>query len=189
MPRPKSALTRESNLEFALEKAIDVDRRTILLTGEIDEKMFQVVDAALSEMEAVSQDPVTIKINCGGGEVYHALAIVGRLRESPCDITTKGYGMVMSSATLILACGDHRLMSKYGWFMTHEQSYSIDESRQSTIKSIVTQAEREEKVWAGFMSEFTDGDSFEFWLKSGIKVDAYFSPNELVNLRVVDEIF
>lgn len=182
-------LTRASMLlEYLFEDGVDFQRRTINLTGEIDEDMFKLVDAALSEMEAGSKSSVTIKINSPGGETYQAMAIVGRMRQSKCHIVTMGYGAVMSAATLILACGDKRKISKYSWFMNHETGYELGETRHSEAKAFVTQAEREEKLWAQWMSEFTTKNA-KFWFDNGIGIDAYFTADQLVELGVVDELF
>jgi ATP-dependent Clp protease protease subunit len=175
-------------LGYLFDHGVDFQRRVINLTGEINEDMFKLLDAALAEMEAGSKSSVTIKINSPGGEVYQAMAIVGRLRESKCNIVTMGYGAVMSAATLILACGDKRKISKYSWFMNHEMGYELGETRHSQAKAYVAQADKEEKTWVQWMAEFTK-KSAKFWLDNGVGIDAYFSAEQLVDLGVVDELF
>lgn len=175
-------------LGYLFDYGVDFQRRVINLTGEINEEMFNLIDAALSEMEAESKSTITVKINSPGGEVYQAMAIVGRLRQSKCNIVTVGYGTVMSAATLVLACGDKRKISQYSFFMHHEMGYELGETRHSEAKAYVAQADKEEKVWAKWMSEFTKKTQ-DFWLKNGSGVDAYFSAEQLLDLGVVDELF
>lgn len=174
-------------LGYLFDYGVDFQRRVINLTGEVNGNMFNLVDAALTEMEAGSKSAITIKINSHGGEIYQAMAIVGRLRESKCHIVTVGYGAIMSAATLILACGDRRVASTFSWFMNHEQGYDIGQTRHSQAKAYVAQADREEKVWCQWMSDFTN-KSAQFWLKNGVGVDVYFSAAQLVELGVVDEL-
>ena len=174
-------------LGYSFDHGVDFQRRTIKITGDIDAAVFNLVDAAMTEMEAESKAAITLKIDSPGGEVYQAMAIVGRLRESKCQVITKGYGAVMSAATLILAAGDKRKISRLAWFMHHESSYGI-EGKHSEVKAYVAQSEREEKQWAAMMAEFTNG-SKDFWLQHGTGVDAYFSAEELKRHGVVDELF
>ncbi len=94
----------------------------------------------------------------------------------------------MSAATLILASGARRKMSEYGWFMFHESSYDSGWDKHSNHKAFIKQAEREEKFWAESMARFTD-KSAEFWLKNGVGIDSYFTPEQLLKMGVVDELF
>lgn len=174
-------------LEYAFEHKVDFKNRIIKLSKDIDAEEFDRVDTALTEMESQSRAGVTIKINSSGGEVYHALAIIGRLKKSKCKITTEGYGHVMSAATMILAAGDSRHISKYAFFMHHEASYEVD-GRHSFVKNEVKQKDKEEELWSKWMEELTK-TPMKFWLKQGIGKDAYFSAEELLKLGVVDEVF
>lgn len=174
-------------LGYLFDYGVDFQRRVIKITGDIDQETFNLVDAALTEMEAESRAAVTVKIDSPGGEVYQAMAIVGRLKESKCQIITKGYGAVMSAATLILACGDKRQMSKHAWFMHHEASYGLD-GKHSEAKAVVAQVEREEKQWAEWMAEFSKKPK-EYWLKNGVGIDSYFTAEDLLKMGVIDELF
>lgn len=174
-------------LEYSFGFKVDFKNRIITISGEIDQDMFEVVEAGLTEMESQNRRSVTIKINSPGGDVYQALAIVGRIKESSCNIITKGYGHIMSAATMILASGDTRKVSKFAFFMHHESSYELD-GKHSDLKNEVAQMEREEDCWAQWMEEFTTQPK-KFWAKSGVGKNAYFNAEQLVQLGVVDEVF
>jgi len=174
-------------LEYAFERHVNLKERVILISGDIDKTTFELVDSAMTQLESMNRSSITIKINSPGGEVYNALAIVGRLKKSKCRIITEGYGHVMSASTLILACGNLRLMSKYSFFMHHETSYEL-EGRHSQIKSEVAQTEKEEKLWCKWMEEFSKKDQ-KWWKKSGIGTNAYFTAEDLLKFGVIDEIF
>lgn len=173
--------------EYAFEHGVNLKDRVISIVGDIDEDQFQKVEAAMTLMEAENRTTVTVKINSEGGEVYQAMAIVGRLTSSKCKIITEGYGQIMSAATLILACGDERRISKYSFFMHHESAYEV-EGKHSEIKDLVAQSEKEEELWAQWMSEFTEKES-SYWKTTGVGKDAYFTAEELVTLGVADEVF
>ncbi len=174
------------NLQYLFEYGVNLRQRIITLSTEIDDNSFELIDAGLQELEAISKEPVTIRIKSPGGSVYEAIAIVGRMKASPCKIITEGYGMVMSAATMLLSAGAERRVSKYCWFMHHESSYGVA-GRHSEIKSYVAQQEKEEQVWARWMSELTKKDQ-KFWYKTGTHIDAYFTAEDLVELGVADEV-
>lgn len=174
-------------LEYSFGFKVDFKNRIIVICGDIESAVFEIVEAAMTEMESQSRKAITFKINSPGGEVYQALAIVGRMRNSKCQILTEGYGHMMSAATIILAAGDKRSASKYSFFMHHESSYSVD-GKHSEIKSEVANAEREESKWSEWMEEFTNKPK-KFWKNSGVGTNAYFSAEELVELGVIDNVF
>jgi len=173
-------------LSYAFEYGVDFKNRTITLSGEIIQGWFDIVDAALTQMESEGKSKVTVKINSPGGDTYEAMAVVGRITSSKCHIVTEGFGHIMSAATLILACGDKRRMSKYAYFMWHEAGYGL-EDRISVHKSTLKQVEREEKLWCDTMAEFSN-QSEEFWRTKGIHIDAYFDANDLLEFDVIDEV-
>jgi ATP-dependent protease ClpP protease subunit len=185
---PEARVNAESlHLDLCFDRGINLRDRIIQVTGDIERPLFDFVDAALNEMERQSKSTVTLKVHSLGGSVYEALAILGRIERSPCYIVTEGYGAIMSAATLLLACGDRRKLSRRAWFMHHEASYLI-EGRHASNKAAVAQAEREERAWADTMAQLTNKPS-QFWLKKGMHVDSYFTAEQLLELGVVDEIF
>lgn len=175
------------HLSYLFDRGVNFRDRVITLTDAIAYPMFDLVDAAMSEMEAQNRKNITIRIHSEGGSVYEALAILGRMEKSPCNITTEGFGAIMSAATLILAAGDKRRMSRLGWFMYHESSYGV-EGRHSSMKDAVAQAEKEELQWAKVMAEYT-GKPESYWNKLGKRKDVYLTAEQLLELGVIDEIF
>ena len=177
----------EIRLKTLFDYGVDLKRRTISITGDIDEEMYHFVDTAVSELAGDNRKAITVRINSEGGSVYDALAIVGRLKSAGVSqIITEGQGCVMSAATLILACGDIRRISEYAWAMHHECSYEID-GRHSDIDDFRKQVDREHGKWAEYMARFSN-KSKQFWVKAGVGKDLYLSPEELLKYGVVDSI-
>jgi len=162
----KSTEVLSLNRQYLFEYGVNFKERIITISEEIGEGSFDLVDAALQEMESLNKKPITIRIKSPGGSVYEAIAIVGRIKSSPCPIITEGYGMVMSAATMLLSAGTKRRVSRYTWFMHHESAYSVG-GRHSEVKAYVAQAEREEQVWAVWMAELTKKNA-RFWASKGI---------------------
>lgn len=178
----------ELQTDVALKYGINIPARSIQLVGEIDQNTFILIETALTLLESQSKASVTIKINSEGGSVYDALAIVGRMKSSKCKIITEGYGATMSAASLILAAGDKRRMSKFGWLMHHEASYGYEGTIQQS-KHVLSQMEREEKLWAQYMEQFSSSPA-AYWASQGkLGRDLYLTAEECLTLGVIDEVF
>lgn len=176
-------------LKHLLEYGIDIENRSISLTGEVDDDMFNMLDLGMTYMENQSGKSITIKISSYGGYYHNCLAIVGRIRESKCKVHTKGYGKIMSSATLILASGTgKRSISEYTRFMWHELNYDLDRDRHSVNVHEVDVCKQDWKLFCEYMASFTDKD-FKFWKRKGEGKDWYPNVHYLIDLGVVDEVF
>lgn len=167
------------------EKYVDIKHRVIRITGEITENAFEKFDDALCKLET-NKKPIIIKIHCPGGSVYEALAIVGRIKNCKCKIITEGYGQIMSAATLILASGKVRRMSKYAKFMHHDSWYGIYD-RHENIKEFVAEMEKQNKEWATFMSEMSILP-VEFWLEARNRRETFLTAQDCLDYGVIDEI-
>lgn len=176
------------NLEYSFERGLDRHNRVIRLTGDVEEGFFDWFDTAVTLLETEnSRKTIVLKINSYGGDVYEALAIIGRMKECKCRIHTKGYGKIMSAATAILAAGDKRSMSKLAEFMHHEMSYGV-EGRHSEILHEVKNSQKLSEKWCNLMYELT-GIPSSYWSNKGIGTDFYMSPEKCMQLNIVDEIF
>lgn len=175
------------NLEYAINRGLDLENRVIQLTEDIDDHHFDFFDAAMTILEKRSRELITIKINSYGGDVYTALGIVGRMLESKRTLHTKGYGKIMSASTAILAAGNKRSMSRLAWLMHHEASYSV-EGRHSEISHEVKNSQKLSEQWCSLMSELT-GIPKQYWLRNGVGKDFYLTPERCLALNIVDEVF
>jgi ATP-dependent protease ClpP protease subunit len=193
----KSVVKRRNDLDDAfmnlqykhsllLDHSLDIDKRTLTFSGEIEDGTFDYFDARVTILENQSDEPITIKLCSIGGSTYEAGAIIGRMKASKCDFTVEGYGCVMSAATLILASGKIRKLSKYAWFMHHGPRWGT-EGNHANIKEAVKQTEREDTEWNKWMGEFTKKDA-AFWKKWSGHSDLYLSPQEALEYGIVDEI-
>jgi ATP-dependent Clp protease protease subunit len=188
--KSKNALDFEKEklrLEYLFESNIDLAGRIIRITGPIGDQTYEEFDSQLSELERMNtRKTIFVRINSPGGSVYDALAIVGRMKASSCPIVTEAYGHVMSAATLILASGKRRKMSRFAMFMHHKSQYMVGGSHDEVVDE-VRQQEREEKLWSEWMSEFSK-KSPQFWSTAAKKKNYYATAQECLDLGVIDEI-
>lgn len=176
----------ELKMQLCFAHGLDIDKRSFRIVGEIGQNTFEHVDSCLNLLES-TRKPITIKINSEGGSVYDAFAIISRINASPCNITTEGYGCIMSAAGLILASGDKRRMSKIARFMYHELSTEFA-GKVSMMQHELAELKREQMLWAELMQELTN-KSKEYWLLRGGEKDLYLNAAEALNHGIVNEIF
>lgn len=175
-------------LDYSLNSGINIKDRVIRITDEITPFTVDIVDTALSEMQRDGRAGITVKICSEGGDVYSALACVDLLRSCRRHITTIGIGSIFSAATLILACGDTRLVGKRAFVMHHEASVHTAPARVSDLDEYVVQLKREERMWAHAMAEFTQYEDADFWMRQAHKKDWYLDSEEAIKYGIADEV-
>lgn len=174
--------------ELLLNDFVDIDNRIITLGGEIEEGWFEFLDSRINLLEGQNQSAITIRLCSCGGDTYQAAAVVGRMRSSKCKFIVEGYGAIMSAATLVLAAGHKRKLSKYAWFMYHGSNYELGNRTHMEAKDYVRQVDREMDEWCRWMAEFTGKDA-SFWKNLEVdRVDHYMTPDEAQSYNVVDEL-
>lgn len=81
------------------------DERIILLTGEIDEYLCDLIKAQLQYLESVSDEDITIQINSPGGSVYDGLGLLDVMEYIKPDIITINTGLAASMGAILLCAG------------------------------------------------------------------------------------
>lgn len=116
------------------------------------------------------------------------LAIVDRIRCSPCHIITRGLGKIMSAATFILAAGDERYMGANSYMMLHEMS-DILRGKMSEIKRELKHAEDLEDRMYTLYEQFTEGRTKAATFKKLCTgKDHYINAEEAIKLGLIDKI-
>ncbi len=159
--------------------------RKIRIIGSIDEASFKAFCEEMDKLEKHS-GAIEIELSSGGGNAYDALAFAARIRNSPCHIRITAFGLVASAAVMILAAADHRMMTREGWVMVHEDS--------GRVKGQVTYLEREvehmrrmEAQWCTLLAKRTAGTSADYW-GSIHKETTYLCAGECKDLGLIDEV-
>jgi ATP-dependent Clp protease, protease subunit len=109
-----------------LELGVDLEKRRIHLTGDIDEDTTMVIIRALMKLADTSNEPIDIHINSYGGDIYDAFAVYDLIKSLPCTVRTYGMGKIMSSGFIIFLAGDERKASPNASFMMHAPSGSME---------------------------------------------------------------
>lgn len=163
----------------------------IYIMGDIDNEAFAKFTIELAELENSKHLPkeIVVSLMSDGGSAYAALAFFDRITQSELhhNITVVATGLVASAATLILASGSKRCMTKNSWLMVHE------DSAPNTKSLSVTAAENEMKhsrameiQWNKLLAKVTNCTA-EGWDKLNKEV-SYLSPEECLFLGLIEEI-
>jgi ATP-dependent Clp protease protease subunit len=174
-----------------MDYGIDVEASSILLFGEImDGSLYDIITRirAILHMrkDENKKDPINLIINSDGGSVYEALGIIDYMQSLDVKVNTICRGRAMSAAALILCAGTGvRVASQYSTIMFHEISSDIY-GKSSDMKANVQHMEKLEEILLEILKSNSNKDT-EFWKNVTIK-DYYITPNDALNLGVIDTI-
>lgn len=173
---------------YLLRDGIDLTNRTILVSSEITRKSSDKFLKSLRFLESYSTDPISVHINCPGGNVYEGLSMIDAIKTSPCKIITIGTGLIASMALPLLSVGDVRKITPNAFLMCHEVSYgSGGLERLSTVEI----ENKHTKILNMRMNKILAQNSFKpyhFWARIGKHVDYYMDAERALELGLVDEI-
>ncbi len=161
----------------------------IKLIGSIDEDMLKFFIKCVNILvNSKKQKKIQVLIHSGGGEALVGIAIVEYMRlfqEQGVKFETVALGDCSSAATIILASGDTRKITKESWVMVHEDSGEVSGSV-SEMEVEVRQKRRLEDQWVRIFQEKT-GLTASFWQDKN-KNTTYLSASQCYGNGVVDEI-
>lgn len=171
--------------EFFWETGLDLDKRVLLLLGDVDEKM---AATALKAIHLLNQrrTPFTIKLSSGGGSVFDGMAIYDAIRQSPCVVTIIGCGHVQSMASLIFQAADNRILESGALLMLHDGAFGEGalESKALERWAIWSRLNRE---WMYGVLEGRTKKSRTYWEKTCVS-DAIYTAAQAVSAGLADSV-
>ena len=79
--------------------------RIILLNGEINDSLSNIVVAELLYLDSINHDDISIYINSPGGSITSGMAIYDTMNFIKSDVSTICIGMAASMGAFLLSCG------------------------------------------------------------------------------------
>lgn len=77
------------------------------------------------DLKACNGNPVTVHINSGGGDVFHAIAIYNVLKNYKGNVTISIDGLAASAASIVSCAGDKVCMARNALMMIHDVSVNL----------------------------------------------------------------
>lgn len=203
----------EEKLKYTSEFKLDLDKRIIYISGELDENMgtelktkFNIINTWWKEIEKNTFKDITIDISSMGGSIY---AITGALdfyyelqKYYKIKVNTKAQGICMSAATVILAGGTgDRTSLPLSKFLLHDIQTEGTGGTATQVLSEARTLSKEQLELFSFYAQFSRKGLPELskkeltreakkWLKKFTKggADFYISADEMLKLKLIDKI-
>ncbi len=154
------------------------------LIGDINEESYKELAEYL---EQNSDETIDIEITSHGGDALIAIAMYDKIKNHKRMVTTTAIGIVASAATLVLAAGFKKRMTKNSWVMVHEDTVMVGEDDR------VAQAEKQVKIarlledqWNRLLADNTRLSANE-WSRLH-KRESYLTAEDCKKYGLVDEI-
>ena len=174
------------------ERAYDIysrllENRIIILSGEIDDNMANIIIAELLYLDSISNDDIDIYINSPGGSITSGMAIYDTMNFIKSDVSTTCLGIAASMAAFLLSCGSKgkRFILPNGEVMIHQplggvtgQATDID----IVAKRIISLRKKLNNILA--KNTKTPIEQIE----KDTDRDYYMSASEALNYGIVDKI-
>ncbi len=124
-----------SDAQMLIDYKIHIPSQTILLTGDVDENMYEtlVTGLTLIKNRKNGSTNVTIELNSNGGCWYSGIGIYDRIKACNFPVTVRVSGCAFSMASVILQAGDHRLITPGSTVMVHDGSEVLEGSPENVM--------------------------------------------------------
>jgi ATP-dependent Clp protease protease subunit len=163
-------------------------QRILILTGEIDDYICDLLKAQLLYLESESDEDITIQINSGGGSVYSGLGLLDTIEYVRPNIVTVNTGLAASMAAVLLCSGTKgkRKSLKRSRTMIHQPLGYSGFAQASDIEIDAKQINSLKKELYKIISDRT-GQAYEKVEKDSDR-DYWMNADEALNYGMIDEI-
>lgn len=174
-------------VELWLEYGLDIKNRVIDFDSDIDDTTIGLLNRSILTLEKLSNEPIDIYINSGGGYVTSTFCAYDTIRNSSCHIRTIARGNVCSGATVLFLAGDERITYPTTAFMFHTSSgythgklfESIDDTEES---------KRQYDVLCNIYAIRTGYKDKKWWKTWLTYRDRWLNVNQAKELGIVEQI-
>jgi len=165
-----------------------LQNRIIFIGSRITDQVCTEVVAKIMALEAVNpKAEIKMYINSQGGTGYAIVGILDAMRNCKCDISTVGFGMVASNASVLLAAGTKGkrftmpntrilLCQPYGGAMGSAEEVNIQ----------AAELNRTMKVLVRYLMDFTGMSSDE--IEQEIDRDNFMGPKRAIEMGIMDAV-
>jgi ATP-dependent Clp protease protease subunit len=182
------------NYNYGGDQQVDVftklfEDRILMLTGDVDDYICDLVKAQLLYLESESKEDITMYINSGGGSVYSGLGLLDVMDFVKPDIITVNTGLAASMAAVILCSGTNgkRKALKRSRTMIHQpMSYGSGYSQASDMELDTKEILSLKKELYEIISE-SSGQTYDKVYKDSDR-DYWMSAADAKKYGIIDEI-
>lgn len=181
--------SKDTVFDLLIDHGIDIRGRILYLQGEVDEEMYDKFIKLLKYLDKTSGD-IEIVLNSCGGCVTSGFAMHDAIKACVNPVTIKGYGAVMSIASVILQAADKRIVSENCRIMIHRGSTELAGEFNTVKKAMQEEFELDRMLCDVYFEKMVENDSSfkRSQLEKLMDTDSYFSAEKALELGLIDEI-
>ena len=174
------------------ERAYDLysrilEDRIILLSGEIDDNLSNIVVAELLYLDSINHNDINIYINSNGGSITSGMAIYDTMNFINSDVSTICVGMAASMAAFLLSSGKKgkRYSLKNAEVMIH-QPLGGAQGQATEIKIAAERILRIKDKMNKILARNTNKDVKE--IEKDTERDYFMTSDEALSYGIIDKI-
>lgn len=182
------------DIDRFFEHGINLSTKTIYMDSMVDEILAEYMIKSLHILEYHKpKEPITIIMNNYGGAELDGLGVydyINRLKQCT-DVYIEIYGNCMSMAAWILQAATVRRMSENSRLMVHVGYMGLAENHPEINKRWMAQYTKDEVVFENILLEKIQEKQPKYTqkkVKDLIRFDSIFTPEEALDLGLIDEI-
>jgi ATP-dependent Clp protease, protease subunit len=126
---------RVDTADLWVNHKIDLATRTVLLNGGFDDDLLERLVLAF-QLFSNKQDPVTVLLNSGGGDVNVCLGMYDLVRGADFHVTIKVVGEAASAGAVFLQAADWRVITKHSHIMFHAGTMTLVEDHIENVDRV-----------------------------------------------------
>ncbi len=161
--------------------------RVILLSGEIDDNLANVVIAQLLYLDSISSNDISLYINSPGGSVTAGMAIYDTMNFLKSDVSTTCMGIAASMAAFLLSSGKKgkRYALPNSEIMIHQPLGGV-QGQATEIKIVAEHILKTKKRLNEILAKNTGQDIKK--IENDTERDHFLDAEEALNYHIVDKI-
>lgn len=183
-------MSSNEEIRAALQDGVDITGRRIFLHGEINEERVSTAIRGLYLL-ANKKAPIELYVSSEGGDLDDMFVLHDVTRTVPAPVHTVALGKCMSSAVLLVACGEKgsRYASENTQFMLHGALISIaEESSRPHVQTVLQSTKARMDAYAVLMARYTN-KSVAHWNRLLRGPDKFFDAEAALEWGIVDHIW
>ena len=161
--------------------------RIIILSGEIDDNLSNIIVAELLYLDSLNHDPINLYINSPGGSITSGMAIYDTMNFIKSKVSTVCIGMAASMAAFLLACGEKnmRYALPNSEVMIHQPLGGV-KGQATEIKIAAERILKLKKNLNSILSKVTNKDIKK--IENDTERDYFLSASEALDYGLIDKI-
>jgi len=181
----KQRIVNTDQLDLWFHQGIDLKNRIIYLDDDISTESVSGVIKAISILNDLGSDPITLTINSAGGDETAGFALYDIIRGSAAPVFTHGLGQVGSMALIVFMAGDVRTCSERCVFMNHAGSEDLS-GKPYEIETEFRMFKQRESWCNQILAERSIKD-VDYWKRSSVYKEVYYTRTEALEVGIITE--